>query len=58
MGGGWWQNLAEASINGRQVLVKRYEGREGKKVCVLFAHPFGVAHPSPYFSGKGMTSHS
>ncbi|KAI9448410.1 hypothetical protein H4582DRAFT_87633 [Lactarius indigo] len=31
MGGGWWQNLAEASINGRQVLVKRYEGREGKK---------------------------
>ncbi|KAN0140108.1 hypothetical protein V8E53_002004 [Lactarius tabidus] len=31
MGGGWWQNLAEASVNGRQVLVKRYEGREGKK---------------------------
>lgn len=31
MGGGWWQNLAEASVNGRQVLIKRYEGREGKK---------------------------
>lgn len=31
MGGGWWQNLAEASINGRPVLIKRYDGREGKE---------------------------
>lgn len=34
MGSGWWQNLAEARINGRQVLVKRYDGREGRKACV------------------------
>jgi hypothetical protein len=57
MGGGWWQNLAEASVNGRQVLVKRYEGREGKKACISFASAFEVAYPSLY-SGKGMTSHS
>jgi hypothetical protein len=57
MGGGWWQNLAEASVNGRQVLVKRYEGREGKKVCISFAFAFDVAHSSLY-SGKRMTSHS
>ncbi len=30
--GGWWENLAESSINGRPVLIKRYQGREGKKV--------------------------
>jgi hypothetical protein len=37
MGGGWWQNLDEASINGRQVLVKRYKGREGRKegMCLV-----------------------
>jgi hypothetical protein len=47
MGGGWWQNLAEASINGRPVLIKRYDGREGKKVCVFFTL-LGVAHPGVY----------
>jgi hypothetical protein len=36
MGGGWWQNLAEATVNGRPVLIKRYEGREGRKVRILF----------------------
>ncbi|KAI0277164.1 hypothetical protein BGY98DRAFT_648688 [Russula aff. rugulosa BPL654] len=36
MGGGWWQNLAEASINGRPVLIKRYDGREGKKDDLAF----------------------
>ena len=32
MGGGWWANLAEASVNGRSVLVKRYDGKDAKKV--------------------------
>ncbi|KAI0059371.1 hypothetical protein BV25DRAFT_1918602 [Artomyces pyxidatus] len=31
MGGGWWRNLSEASVNGRQVLIKRYEGKGAKK---------------------------
>jgi len=30
-GTGWWHNLAEATINGRPVLIKRYSGR-GKSV--------------------------
>ncbi|KAI0269377.1 hypothetical protein BC834DRAFT_841920 [Gloeopeniophorella convolvens] len=31
MGGGWWQNLAEATVNGRPVLIKRYEGKAARK---------------------------